>query len=537
VSNPNRKRTVVPLTRIADLSLKDFMALYPRIAGADPSLAEMLANLETEVKGLGTQEQEDGSDGGGTATVTETETETPEARQKRLDDRETELKGIETGLIAQATSLQATAAQIKAHGGSRFVGDGADGAVAEHIANGGSVKNGGLILAGNGLEDASAGAHRGAKELKDSKQFVRFFSAMDALRKGHASDAQREFMMESKALAEGTGSAGGYMIPPDWMPEILPLFRGVTVVRRANPRIVPFSAQMNQVQLSTGATAYYTPENAAITPSQETFAQVTLLTPKNLTGLVPVSTYLLNDTSRRDVPNPITADAEDVIRQDLATVMALKEDKSFLMGNPGTETGAPTGITNISGIVTNPITPPTNGFQPTLPQLRAIRNYVRRFSVPNPRWTWFFNPMFLSYVEQLTDSLGRFLADTSLLKINDGVTDASTSGSVTGQGVGLTGVLDGVPFLCSTQIPTNLSYGSANNATWLLLVDMNQLVVGLNQDMVVEVSTDASYTPDGGTTWISSFQNNQTLFKTVLRHDINHLYPYTILQQEGVLVS
>lgn len=464
--------------------------------------------------------------------------------EKALDAREASLKAAEERLSAGVKRVEGLIEGLTKHGGSRYPGEGAATEVLETLAAGGSVERGtGVPIAQP--QSVRAGAHQGAKALHDSKSVARLFGAIKAIREGYASDAEREFLGRQKALAEATGSAGGYLVPPDWMPGILQLFRGVTVVRRARPgRIVPFTAQMNQVQLTGGATAYYTAENAAIPTSQETFNQVTLLTPHNLTGLVPASNWLLADTRRTDVPNQVNVDAEQAIRQDLAVVMALKEDKNFLFGNPGSETGSPTGLVNISGIVTNPISVPTNGFQPTLPQIRALKNYVRRFNVPNARWTWFFHSEFASYIEGLTDSLGRFLADApNLYTINDqdnsgSNTDPASSGAIVGAGAGFSGTLLNLPFYASNQIPVNLTQGSASNATWLLLVDMNQLVVGLNQDLVIETSSEASYTPDGGTTWISSFQANQTLFKATLRHDINHLYPNLgIVQQSGVLVS
>lgn len=434
------------------------------------------------------------------------------------------------------------------HAGSRYVGSGADPAVAKHVAGGGAVVPGtdlsaptwqGMSAAGGQgsrvLDPAlqtRVGSANEVQAIKDSKSISLFLGAVYRFSKGIATDGEREFLMETKAMAEGTDTAGGFTIPPDWMPDVLNLLRGVAVVRRANPRIVPFTKQMNQVQLSSGATAYYTAENAAIPTSQEAFAQVTLLTPHNLTGLVPVSSYLLRDSIANTGPNPITQSAEDVIRTDLATVMGLREDLAFLQG-AGTS-GEPLGLKNIalgtSGANINPIKPPTNGFQPTLPELRQIRNFTRRLNVPNPRWCWFFHSSFISYVEQLTDSLGRFLADTSLLQIND-VSDPSISYSA-----GVQGTLDGVPFFASNQIPINLAQGSATNGTYLLLVNMNELVVGLNQDMAIDVSNDASYTPDGGTTWVSAFQNNQTLFRSVLRHDIAHRYPTQVVIQQGVLV-
>jgi HK97 family phage major capsid protein len=520
------------------------LGLLPPIGGgetaaatAPSTLEETLASLEASLKSIEEPEATP-------AESEETPAAEPSAEQKALDQRQAELDAYADRLAESAKSLEATIAKVKAHGGSRFVGEGADPEVAEHVAKGGTVERGtGLVIA----EPASvrAGEHQGVKSLTESKSVLRFFAAIKALRDGDASDAERQWILRQKALAEQTNTAGGYLIPPDWMPGILQLFRGVTVVRRARPgRIVPFTAQMNQVALTGGATAYYTAENAAIPTSQETFNQITLLTPHNLTGLVPASNWLLQDTRRTDVPNQVNVDAEAAIRQDLAVVMALKEDKNFLFGNPGTETGSPTGLVNISGIVTNPLAVPANGFQPTLPQLRALKNYVRRFNVPNARWTWFLHSEFISYVEGLTDSLGRFLADApNLLQVNDddnsgSNTDPASSGSIVGAGAGFSGRLLNLPFFASNQIPVNLTQGTATNATWILLVDMNQLVVGLNQDLVIETSSDASYTPDGGTTWVSSFQSNQTLFKATLRHDINHLYPNLgIVQQSGILVS
>jgi hypothetical protein len=42
--------------------------------------------------------------------------------------------------------------------------------------------------------------------------------------------------------------------------------------------------------------------------------------------------------------------------------------------------------------------------------------------------------------------------------------------------------------------------------------DWGQAAWGQGMDISMKVSTEASYTPDGGTTWISAYQNNLTLF-------------------------
>jgi hypothetical protein len=70
----------------------------------------------------------------------------------------------------------------------------------------------------------------------------------------------------------------------------------------------------------------------------------------------------------------------------------------------------------------------------------------------------------------------------------------------------------------------------------MYLVNMVDAIVGENQQLEIAVSDQASYTPDGGTTWISAFQNNQTLFRAVIRHDITHRRKNQVIVQRGVLV-
>ena len=41
--------------------------------------------------------------------------------------------------------------------------------------------------------------------------------------------------------------------------------------------------------------------------------------------------------------------------------------------------------------------------------------------------------------------------------------------------------------------------------------DWSQCAYGVGMDISIKISTEASYSPDGGTTWISAFQNNLTL--------------------------
>jgi HK97 family phage major capsid protein len=410
--------------------------------------------------------------------------------------------------------------------GSRFATDGADDDFVKHIAAGGSAATfeaKSPISMGSDREFDSE-----LKTLVDSKSLAVFMRTITRVKAGRATPAERLFVESGgtgqKALAEGTPSSGGYLVRPEWMPDVLGLLRGAAVVRQAGPRVVNFGRLMNQTSISTGATAYYTAENAAIAKSEQTFAEAPLLTPHNLTALVPVSNYLLND------PNVAGGGVDEIVRNDMIVVMALREDLAFLRGTGAS--GEPTGFRNMAGITLNPLgAPATNGFQPTLPQLRRMLAVFRTQNAVNLAPVWFFNPAFLSYLEGLTDTLGRFLVDTNLLTYGDNAAlGASNPGGL------MTGRFLGAPFFATNQLPANLTQGSSSNATDLFLVNISEAIIGINQELELDLSAEASYTPDGGTTWINAFQNNQTLFRTVIRHDIAHRRPAQVLVQTGVLV-
>ncbi len=433
--------------------------------------------------------------------------------QKQQQDRINKIVQAELAKAIGGEDMAETVRQVLAgsHGASRFAGAGSAEDVAKAVAEGGAVEK--------SMQVRAVGAEKEAKDIVDSKSIARFMSIIARTKGGgFVSEGEKMFLARSQGwgektanpLAESTNSAGGFLVPQEWMPDILGLLRGWAIVRSANPRIVPFSKLMNQTSISTGSTAFYTAENARITPSDMTFAEAPLLTPKNLTALVPVSNYLLNDAPA----------AEGIVRDDMATVMGLREDLSFLAGT-GTG-GEPLGLRNIAGTTLNPLTVPANGIASiNLVNMRQIKNTVRSFNAVGARWAWFFNPAVVSHLETLTDSFGRFLADTSILTYDE---------------PNHRGTLDGVPFYTSNQIPINITTGTSTNTTYLMLVNMAETIVGASQELTLDVSSEASYTVDGGTTWVSTFQNNQTLFRAIMRHDINHRRPNQIVIQTGVVV-
>lgn len=366
-----------------------------------------------------------------------------------LDSIDSVLAGIDASLKRLADGgggFETRPGSGGSRGGSRFVGDGADPSLVEHIAKGGSYavhENTGVgIPAGRGLS-----------------------------------------AVMTKALAEGTGSAGGYLVQPEVSAEVLRMLRARSCVYGMGPRVVPVKKSLAIDSISSGATAYYTAENAQIPVSEQTFAETPLLLPRDLAALVPVSDRLLRDA----VSSP---SIDLVLRQDLAEVLAVRADLAFLRGTG--ENQEPRGILNTPGLTP----PPENGAVDfdTLKQMAAA---LRAQNAPFMRPGWIFHPTVLSTLDQLkiAQNDSRYLSsDAALLTFNE---------------IGGGGSLLGMSFLTTTQIPENEIYFSS---------DWGEAWVAENESLVIEASSEASYWD--GAAWVSAFQNRQTLFRAVVCHDI-----------------
>ncbi len=338
--------------------------------------------------------------------------------------------------------------------GSRFVADGSDRSLVEYVAGGGEI-------------DGTSGV----KTLTPS----------------HARRS-RDIYPQLKALAAGTGSSGGSLVFPELAPELTPLLRARTCVLALGAPIIPVRIEMDVAGLSTGATANFVQENAAIPTSEETFSFSSILKPKPLAAMVPISNRLLAD----EVTNP---SLEMAVRGDLAAVIGLRLDLAFLRGT-GTG-GEPLGLRNRSDITLSDL----GGATPDYDTFIDVLATQRELNAPMETVGWIFHPRLLRVLQKLKTSTGAYLTDAGLLTFDP-------------QGAG--GMLLGYPFRTTTQIPANMGGG---NESEVYLGEWGEYWVGQESDMRIEVSTEASYTPDGGETWVSAFQNDQTLLRAIGRWD------------------
>ncbi len=301
----------------------------------------------------------------------------------------------------------------------------------------------------------------------------------------------------SKALNTGTGSAGGFLIPEEYSTELIELLRPQTVVRRMGANVIPMpTGTLNIPKLAGGGSASYVGEGTEIGVTAQTFGQVTL-TWKKLAALVPISNDLLRFSSPA---------ADTIVRDDLVAALAQKEDEAFITYD-GSVSTAPKGLYGWC--------PAANSNNVTTAPLADLQNAVYLLKKANVRFLrpcWIMSPRTELYLLTLRDA---------------------TSGVYIFRDEMLTGRLLRYPYVATSIIPDNL--GSNKNESQVYLVDMADAIIGEATELIIDISSEASYTT-GGTTY-SAFQYDQTLVKAVMRHDFAMRHAESVAVIEKVIAE
>lgn len=293
--------------------------------------------------------------------------------------------------------------------------------------------------------------------------------------------------MIAKALGTGTGPAGGFLVPEEFSNEVVELLRTRAVVRAAGPLIVPMpTGVVNIPRMTGGATSSYVGENASLASSEQTFGDI-VMTWKKLKTIVPVSNELIRFASPA---------VDTMVRDDMVASMALREDLAFLRGDGMANT--PKGLRNWA-LAANVLT--SNGN--TLANIRSdffdMIQALETASVRMIKPHWFMAPRTKnSLMTRVVDGDGRLVFK-----------DEMTAGN-----------LIGWPFGVTAQIPTNLSVTSTGaDESEIYLVDMADVMIGESSDLEIMISDEASYLDATSNTQHSAFDRDQTVIKTIKRHD------------------
>lgn len=151
-----------------------------------------------------------------------------------------------------------------------------------------------------------------------------------------------EVLRAKRDLTVGTATAGGNLVATELMADsFIDLLRNRSVVTRAGATVMNGLVGNVAIPKQTGAaTAYWVAESGAPTESQQTIGQVTM-NPKTVGAFTDFSRRLILQSS---------LDVENMVRRDLAAVIALAIDTAALYGTAADN--QPRGLKNQSGINT-----------------------------------------------------------------------------------------------------------------------------------------------------------------------------------------
>ena len=156
-----------------------------------------------------------------------------------------------------------------------------------------------------------------------------------------------EFGGSSKAMGEGDDTAGGSLVPIEFVPELLRFVAKFGAFRR-NVRVIPMKSDYQLWPRRTGGvTSYWLGEGVSITASDMSVANVGL-TPKKLGTFVVVSAELEEDSA---------VELGAVLLEECAMSIAEKEDQAGFNGDGSSTHGNITGVipslTGLSGTIAN----------------------------------------------------------------------------------------------------------------------------------------------------------------------------------------
>jgi HK97 family phage major capsid protein len=306
---------------------------------------------------------------------------------------------------------------------------------------------------------------------------------------------------QTKALAAGDATAGGFLVPTEFSNEVIELLRAQSVVRKLGARTIQMpTGTLKFPKIATGANATYIGENVNIGKSEETFGQLTL-TFKKLAVLTPIS----NDLLRYSSPS-----ADAIVRDDLVSAMATKEDTSFLRG-AGTD-ATPKGLLNwclADQKIASNLTVNLANITDDLGQL-VVK--LKQADIPMISPGWIMAPRTEQKLATIQNANGAFVFRDEIIR----------------------GTLWGWPVGVTTNVPITLDTTGAgsDNESEIYLVDFAQVIIGESAGLLVDSSQEAAY--HDGSNVQAAFSLDQTVVRAIAEHDLGMRHDKAIAMLTGV---
>jgi len=294
-------------------------------------------------------------------------------------------------------------------------------------------------------------------------------------------DAQLEkkaFFAVNKTLSEGVGTAGGFLVPPEYNQQLVELLKARAVVRSLSPMVLNITSDTVIVPRMTGAaTAHWVEEDESKTASDQTFGQIKMVL-KEVAAVTRVSNNLLADSSPA---------VDAVIRKDLVEQLQLAEDLAFLRGTGGAQ---PMGLSNLPQVGSVILGTP-NGASPNVDNLKDAQYAI---DVNNGTYTaWIMHPRTKTTVSKLKDANGQYIWSDAKARTGD------------------PDMLCGLPVKLTTQIPINITCGTNTDCSQIFLGAWPEFIIAQKVGSTIELSLSEH---EG-----DSFIKDRTAIRATLRMD------------------
>lgn len=338
------------------------------------------------------------------------------------------------------------------------------------------------------LEDLNSPRSVSLPGVELEKEKFSFVRAINAIRTGDWSNAGFEKEVfdntRQKAMSTGTGSAGGYIVPTQYVAELIEMLYAESVVVSLGATVMDdlIGSPVEIPKQVGGATASWVGENSDITSSDLTFGQL-VLTPKSVAALVKLSNRLLS------LSNP---SIEAIVRRDMAQALALAIDLAALRGS-GTS-NQPKGIANTTGINTVSIGP--NGGTFTFDTAQDMITELEIDNALRGKLAFVTHPLVIKKLKKY--KVPQYSGDTGGMPIVLPMTDQNLRD------------LLGYDFKTTTQLPTNLTKGSSSDCTEVYFGNWQELIIAVWGGLEIQASTET----------YDAFQKNQTWIRAIQDVDI-----------------
>ena len=256
------------------------------------------------------------------------------------------------------------------------------------------------------------------------------------------------FDVLTRDLTKGTATAGGNLVATDLLSEsFIDTLRNRLKVQQAGASILNGLVGDVAIPRQSGtSTAYWVDEGSALTESAQTFDQVSL-SPKTLGAYTDFTRRLMLQSS---------TDIEQLVRRDLARVLAVEVDRAAINGSGSSN--EPTGILNVSGI--GDVAGGTNGAAPTYAHIVELLSDVANANADAGNLAYLTNSKVRGKLLQVekASSTGQFVFEAP-------------------QG-GEDGRMLGYPTYVSNNVPSNLTKGTTSDASAIIFGNFSDLLIG-----------------------------------------------------------